>query len=214
MRLSAIKQASSDVVEITTEDGPVFFIRLSFLSHIAPVDIIEGAEFYDEKEEDVIDAGLAFAAEKKAEDYLARSEQCRAGLEKKLYNKGHSKKAVKIALDYLENRKLLDDVRFSYSWIRNHVISKPQGRLRLLAELCSRGIKNCDAKNALDEFFSTVDERELCQKALKKTEKSGKFGEKLLKFMIDSGFSYKMVMEEIKGRFDSCGDLHTSTLSV
>ena len=35
----------------------------------------------------------------------------------------------------------------------------------------------------------------LCRKALEKAVRNGKTEEKLLKFMIDSGFSYKMINE-------------------
>lgn len=198
MRLSAIKQASSDVVEITSEDGPVFFVRLSFLSLVKPEELTAGSEFVLEKEEDLIDAGLAFAAERKAEDYLSRSEQCRAGLEKKLLHKQHSKKAVERALDFLEGRGLLDDMRYCSCWLRSHTSAKPQGRTRLTGELISRGISCGNAQKAVNEFFETVDEEEMCLKALKKAIKAGKNGEKLLKFMIDSGFSYRMVTRYIK----------------
>ena len=46
-----------------------------------------GAEFDEPYESDILDAGLAFAAEKKAVDYLSRAEQSRSGLFKKLLAK-------------------------------------------------------------------------------------------------------------------------------
>lgn len=193
MRISAIKQALSDVVEITSEDGPVFFIRCAFLVSVQPELLVSGAEFNEEQTEEILNAGLIFAVERKAEEYLARCEQCRAGLEKKLLNKGFQKHFVRVALDYLEQRNLLDDKRFAFSWVRSHTVSKPQGRTRLLAELCSRGISSSDAKFALDEFFLQKNEQELCKRAYEKALRNGKSGEKLIKYMIDSGFSYKMI---------------------
>lgn len=193
MRLSVIKQTLSDIVELTTEDGSVFFIRMAFLQTIKPAEIAAGAQFDAEKEEEIVDSGLAFAAERKAEDYLARCEQCRAGLEKKLAQKGHSKKAIKTALDFLEEKKLLDDTRFSYCWLRSHTITKPQGRIRLLSELTGRGIQREDAKKAIDLFFEENEEIQLCKRAMEKAIRSGKKDEKLIKYMIDSGFSYKMI---------------------
>ncbi len=193
MRISALKQAVSDVVEITSEDGPVFFIRLAYLQSINPDSIQVGAVFEDAELDELVEAGLAFAAERKAEEYLARCEQCRRGLERKLAQKKMSANSIKAALDYLEGRELLSDRRFAFSWVRSHTINKPQGRTRLLSELCSRGISTQDAKIALDEFFADVDELELCERAYKKALRNGKTGEKLLKSMIDSGFSYKMI---------------------
>lgn len=193
MRISAVKQVSSDVVEITTDDGPVFFIRTAFLFSIKPEDIAPGAEFLEEKENELIDAALAFAAERKAEEYLSRCEQCRAGLEKKLAAKKYSRQSVKTALDYLEERKLLDDVRFSCSWLTSHSVFKPQGRARLFQELCHRGISATDARTALDIFFEGMDEADLFQRAYLKAVRSGKTGDKLKKFLLDAGFSYKMI---------------------
>lgn len=195
MRISALKQAVSDVVEITSEDGPVFFIRLAYLQSINPDNIQVGAVFEDAELDELVEAGLAFAAERKAEEYLARCEQCRMGLERKLAQKKMPANSIKAALDYLEGRELLSDRRFAFSWIRSHTINKPQGRIRLLSELCSRGICSQDAKSALDDFFADVDELELCKRAYKKALRNGKTGEKLLKSMIDSGFSYKMIKE-------------------
>lgn len=105
MRISAIKQTSSDIVEISTDGGSVFFVRFAFLDSVKPEDFFVGAEFFEDREMEIVDAALAFAAECKAEEYLARCEQCRAGLEKKLFQKSHSKQSIKQALDYLEEKK-------------------------------------------------------------------------------------------------------------
>lgn len=195
MRIDSIKQVLSDIVEITTEDGPVFFIRTSYLNSVPAESVSDGAEFSGEKEEDIIQAGTAFAAERKAEEYLARSEQSRFGLERKLTQKKYDSRSIKMALDYLEERNLLDDRRFSLAWLRSHIITKPQGRSRLTSELISRGIKPAVAKESVDEFFSSEneDEIQLCRRALKKAAAAGKKDEKLTKYLLDSGFSFKQI---------------------
>ena len=93
-----------------------------------------------------------------------------------------------------EEKNLLNDLRFSEIWLRNHIITKPQGRIRLLRELISRGIKTGDAKKAIDDFFKVNDEIQLCRRAYKKALKSGKKDEKLIKYLMDSGFSYKLIL--------------------
>ncbi len=172
--------------------------KTDFVGHcrdsVKPEDFFVGAEFFEDREMEIVDAALAFAAECKAEEYLARCEQCRAGLEKKLFQKSHSKQSIKQALDYLEEKNLLNDLRFSEIWLRNHIITKPQGRIRLLKELISRGIKTGDAKKAVDDFFKVNDEIQLCHRAYKKALKSGKKDEKLIKYLMDSGFSYKLIL--------------------
>ena len=46
MRISAIKQTSSDIVEISTDGGSVFFVRFAFLDSVKPEDFFVGAEFF------------------------------------------------------------------------------------------------------------------------------------------------------------------------
>lgn len=195
MIINAAKQVSSDVLKIEAEDGPVFFIRYCYLSEISPESIVSGAFFEENMEQELLDAALAFAAENSAASFLARCEQCRFLLEKKLLKKGHSKTAVKMSLDYLEESGLLSDYRFSLSWLTGHVISKPQGYNRLYMELLSRGIKPNTAKTALEEFFNNFDENELFLRALQKAKKENKSGEKLKKYLFDSGFSGRFLKQ-------------------
>ena len=116
-----------------------------------------------------------FSTEKEAEEYVNSIINARA------------------QKNYELEKKLLDDTRFSYCWLRSHTITKPQGRIRLLSELSSRGIQREDAKKALDLFFEENEEIQLCRRAMEKAVRSGKKDEKLIKYMIDSGFSYKMI---------------------
>ena len=85
-----------------TGSGPSFFIRTYYLSLVTPEEITEGAEFLEDKENDILDAGHSFAAEKKAVDYLARAEQSHLGLYRKLLAKNFDETAVNRALEYLE----------------------------------------------------------------------------------------------------------------
>ena len=129
---------------------------------------------------------------------LARCEQCRAGLERKLIQKEFDKETIKQALDFLEERQYLSDARYAEYWIRNHVMFKPQGSLRLLKELCARGVSREVAKNAVDSFFSVVDEVDLCREAYQKLVLRQKNDKKIIKSLADCGFSYKIVTKVLK----------------
>ena len=83
------EQVSAEVMKISSDSGLAFFIRNFYLKIVKPESIFENAEFLDEEEQDIVDAGLAFAAESKAVEYLSRSEQSRFGLAKKLGNKNY-----------------------------------------------------------------------------------------------------------------------------
>ena len=142
----------------------------------------------------------ASAATQKALALLARCEQCRAGLARKLLAKGFSKDTVEGVLDALEERDFLSDRRFARAWLNSRRIGHYEGRSRLLSELAARGIDKEVSKEAVDSFFEEFDEEEICRKAAKKLVAQGKSGEKLMASMQRAGFSWKMsanVLREI-----------------
>lgn len=134
----------------------------------------------------------------KAAASLARCEQYRAGLERKLIQKQFSVKTIKQVLDYLEEKNYLDDNRYASFWVRNHCTFKFHGKIRLLKELISKGIQKSVAESAINEYFITHSEEEFCFKAYDKAVAQGKNGEKLLKTLLDCGFPYKMIQHVLK----------------
>lgn len=174
-------------------DETKFFIRPEYIPNI-PFEAIEpDAEFLDEQAEEIADAGLACVVELKAVEYLARAEQSRFGLNRKLIEKKYDKKYIDMALTLLEQKGYLSDERFSRAWLNSRKINHYEGRTKLLAELQSRGISKDVASKAVDNFFTENDEEEICRKAYEKFIKRGKDGEKLIAAMMQSGFSYKMI---------------------
>ena len=140
----------------------------------------------------------AAAATQKALSLLARCEQCRSGLERKLLQKGFSKGTVEGVLDALEEKGFLSDQRFARAWLNSRRIGHLEGRTRLLAELAARGIAKDVAKKAVDDFFEEFDEDEICARAVKKFLAQGKSGDKLVSAMTRAGFSFKMSQKAIK----------------
>lgn len=147
--------------------------------------------FNEEQSAEILDAGLVTAAECKAVEYLARSEQYRTGLVKKLIDKGYLMEHIEPALDYLEGKNYLSDARYCRSWLNTRKINHAEGRTRLLTELLGRGISRDTANAALDEFFEENSESEAAEKCFKKLLRKGKSGDKLIAAMIQQGFSYK-----------------------
>lgn len=187
------EQISAEVIKISSDTGSAFFLRTVYLKLVSPEEIEHGAEFYEEREEDIIDAGLSYAAETKAEEYLARCEQSRYGLTAKLLNKSYEKKYVQAALDFLEAKNYLSDVRFSRAWLNSRLIGHSEGRTKLLAELLSRGISKEDANVSLDEFFEEHGEEELCKRCLEKLLRTNSDREKIPQKLQAKGFSWSLV---------------------
>ncbi|MBR5933942.1 MAG: regulatory protein RecX [Treponema sp.] len=175
--------------------GPSFFIRSIYLTQISVEEITEGAEFLEDRETELVNAGLCFAAEQKALDYLNRSEQYRMGLTSKLMAKGFDKFSIEKALDYLESKKYLDDRRFARIWLNNRRITHAEGRIKLSKELAARGIDKEFIKEALDEFFEENPEEALCMRAYRKCMKLKKSQEKTISYLLKNGFALKLILE-------------------
>ena len=187
-----VESSYSGMFKLTPEEGSAFFVRKEYLPEGLFERIDVGLEFDDEETDSLLDAGLTCAVELKAVGYLARAEQSRFGLTRKLIEKKYDKKYVEAALTYLEWRGYLSDLRFATAWLNTHKINHFEGRSRLSAELTARGIARDVAGKALDEFFTENDEDELCRKAYEKLSKS-KADEKLIAALLRSGFSMKQI---------------------
>lgn len=200
MVIKTREQISPEVLKISSDTGSAFFLRTVYLSLVGEEEIFPCAEFCGEREDDIIDAGLSYSAEVKAEEYLARSEQSRFGLSRKLINKNYGKKYIEKALDYLEEKNFLSDLRFSRAWLSLRKLNHFEGRIKLSSELASRGIGKEDSEKVLDEFFSENSEEELCRKCYEKLlrNSSHSSSEKIIRSMQQKGFSYSLIKRILK----------------
>ena len=187
-----VESSYAGMFKFTPEEGSSFYIRKDYLPEGVFERIDVGVEFSEEEADCLMDAGLSCAVELKAVGYLARAEQSRFGLTRKLIEKKYEKKYVEAALDYLEMKGYLSDLRFATAWLNTRRTNHYEGRSRLAAELASRGIARDVANTALDEFFTENDENEICRKAYEKLSKS-KSGEKLTATLMRAGFSLKQI---------------------
>lgn len=193
MVIKSIAETSySGMFKVAPEEGSAFYIRKEYLPEGLFERLDIGAEFDDDETNSLLDAGLTCAVELKAVGYLARAEQSRFGLTRKLIEKKYDKKYVEAALSYLEGRGYLSDLRFATAWLNTRKINHYEGRSRLSAELAARGIARDVANKALEEFFLENDEDEICRKAYEKLSKS-KSGEKLMAAMLRQGFTQKQI---------------------
>lgn len=195
-------QTLNGVIEITPSIGSAFFLRKEYLSFVDSNKVCAGAEFNDDEVVDILNAALVYSAEFTAMTYLARAEHCRFSLTQKLIKKGIDKKAIEIALDYLESIHYLDDERFAGAWLRTRSIDHTEGRIRLTAELLHRGVGRDVVRKAIDNFFMSHDEIEICRKALKKELIFKNDHEKIKKALVKKGFSLKEIEFVIKNNED------------
>lgn len=174
-------------------DETKFFIRQEYLTSLAVENLEPGTELAQNEQEELLDAGLACVVELKAVDYLARAEQSRFGLTRKLSEKKYNKKYIEMALTLLEQKNYLSDERFARAWLNSRKINHYEGPSKLNAELMARGISKDVANQAVENFFAENDEAEIFLKARERFIKRGKQDEKLTAALLQAGFSYKMI---------------------
>ncbi len=203
MKIKSVEQTSYEgMYKLTPEQGVVFYARQEYLSGIEMDTIQCGSEFVDDDEEALLDAGLICAVELKAVSYLARSEQCRFGLKRKLLAKQYKSEYIDKALSFLESKNYLSDERYAAAWLNDRRINHYEGQTKLLLELQSRGIDKAVAADAVKEFFTDNDEEEICRKAYERFVKKGKSEDKLIEALLKAGFAYKMIKNVMDSETD------------
>lgn len=193
-KITSIKQLSETLFQITFNTVTNFYIRTVYLENQNIILDVE-VELSENDFEDCVNAGLCFSAEKKAMEYLGKTEHSRFLLKNKLIKKEHLSFAVEKALDYLEEKRYLDDSRYAMAFIRNRSITHYEGRIRLMQELLQRGVDKKIATVQIDEFFEEHSEIEICEKALEKLRRIGKKEEKLYSALERLGFSNRIIRE-------------------
>lgn len=138
-------------------------------------------------------AGRRFLAEKQASFYLNRAEHSLYQLTVKLRKKGFSDDEYRPALDYLIHKGVIDDSRFAAAYLHTRSFSKKEGHIRLFSELRKRGIATDTAKQALCDFFSEVDEADICESATRSLIRKGYAEQKLYSALQRKGFPFSMI---------------------
>lgn len=207
---SVSEVSASGLYRIRFEKGAVCYARQQYLSSIILENLCAGQKISEDNVNELTEASLTVAVELKANEYLARAEQSRFGLTQKLQKKQFGLQYIKKALDYLEEKKYLDDLRYSTAWLNTRKINHYEGRIRLLAELKNRGISEKNASDAVKDFFEYNDEYEICKKAYEKFLKSGLEEDKIIQKMNKAGFSYKLqqqIKEDLNERINQMAEM-------
>jgi regulatory protein len=160
-RIVAIQEGANGTATAVAEDGSLFHLRREYLSaafDAASLDdpsataAASGHGF--EVPGEVLEAAAgALAAERRACSLLARAEQHRAGLERKLAAKDVSRWCARAALDRLETEGLLSDRRYAEAWIRQRMRGHAEGPRSLAAALSSRGVEAVAVRGAIAEVL-------------------------------------------------------------
>lgn len=198
--INALKKTSGSVFKLDTSAGS-FFLRTDYLETSDFACFEQYSLLNREQFEDVVQAGLAYAAERTAVAYLIRAEQSAFLLRRKLTAKKHSTYSIEKALKYLKENEWLSDERYAAAFLRNRMIIRSEGRKRLTMELTARGINRKTAETACADFFKDNVESVLLERALSKCLRLGKSQEKSIKTLLALGFEWPEIKEAIKSLF-------------
>lgn len=201
--LSFIDILPSGIVYLKNEDGSEYFSRECYFDSdsFASINANLGSPISEACLDSLLFALECFKIEGVSLNYLNRAEHCRKQLCIKLQKKGFDSVATERVLDYLVERDFLNDKRFAEAWLALRTKRKHEGRIRLCAELVSRGVSRSIADEVLDEHFETVSEQDICEKAVIQVVGQGKSKEKVFSSLMRRGFSYTAVQAAL----ESCG---------
>jgi regulatory protein len=159
-------KSGSSIRRIALSDGSQFSFSIAYLS--PDFEVPEpGGEVSPACAAALRDAAGCYRAERAALQFIARAEQCRTGLARKLNRKGLESLQVAAALDQLERLEILSDERFAEMWFRAKLRPALSGRRgkasprKLAASLMSRGISVRIAQKVMKQMLDAESEAAL-----------------------------------------------------
>ena len=188
----AVEYTSSDTVKLVLSGDVAIVSRFCYFDEPLAMDDLP-LTLTESQTEHLYQAGRRFLAEKQAAAYLNRAEHSAYQLTVKLQKKGYVKNEYQPALDYLRAEGMLDDSRFAGAYLHTRSLSKKEGYARLFSELRKRGIAADTAKQALNDFFTEVDESEVCEGAARSLIRKGYAEQKLYSALQRKGFPFSMI---------------------
>ena len=122
----------------------------------------------------------------KVENYCARAEHCAADVRRKLYEWGAPSDLFDSIEQNLYANHFLDDDRFCRAYVHDKLEYQSWGRLKIQAGLRALQLPESAISDALD----SIDETDYFRILSRLIQSSGREGDRLLRFLLQRGFSY------------------------
>jgi len=177
---------------VSTEE--VFLFKLSV-----------GKELSEEELEKMIkekDYSKAKDAALKFLSYRARSEK---ELRDKLISKEFDPMTIERVVEFLKRYDYINDEKFAYSYVREHIRLKLEGRKKLIYDLRQKGIKSEIIDHVLDNTdINEIDQaiKLLKKKCPDKTEPGLKEKQRIYQFLLRKGFFYDTIRKAFDMHFE------------
>jgi len=102
----------------------------------------------------------------RALDYLSRRGRSEKEMRDYLKRKSYEAKEIESAINWLIERKYIDDRQFAADWVRGRLAVSPRGRRKLLLELYQKGVSREIAEREVDSQLKRDDEAEAAYKTI------------------------------------------------
>jgi regulatory protein len=163
--ITSLKTETSPLVyRVGLSDGGLFSIKTVYLSHDFIADAAVPAEISESEAEELRFAGACLRAERTALPLVARAEQTRSGLERKLRERGHEAIPARAAVEHLADNGAVSDERYAELWTRARLAMKADSPAKLRAALLAKGIDRAIIKDTLDAALDLDEEIALLRK--------------------------------------------------
>ncbi len=177
-------------------DGASFCIPTDYAHTL---NLSEGEAFTEEERELLRHNAELLSAYRKGLELAARSEHCRAALQRKLEQRGFSAEASLVTVERLSEEGAVDDRRYAEMWAADRLRRRPASHSYICAELRSRGVAAIDAEAALNQIADT-DPTLIDQACLRAAAKLfGRYAQEqnLIQALLKRGFSIAQIRSSL-----------------
>ncbi len=162
---------------------------------LATVNLHEGDDLTPEQLDKILIQATGSNIRQKALGYLSRRARSVSEMKKYLAEKGFSSELISETVDWLLEKKYLNDSQFADDWIKMRLRLAPRGKQGLLMELYQKGIDRATAAQALDNNLGREDEAQVAYEVIAQRKNRWKGSEwleierKIYNFLSYRGFS-------------------------
>jgi len=136
---------------------------------------------------------------------LSRRELSEAQVRQRLARRGHDSDSIESAVARLKEEKAIDDQRTAAAIARTQTGIKGRGRARVKREMERAGIDRAEARRAIDDVFTQIDEDQLIDTVLARRARGRDLEDdavfrRLYRFLMGQGFDHERVMKALRSR--------------
>ncbi|MCX7778777.1 MAG: RecX family transcriptional regulator [Patescibacteria group bacterium] len=172
---------------------------------LADFDLYNGKVISKKEIEKILEKDQRVKALEKSFRWLAVRQRSRREIEKKLKEKGFTKKVIQKTLKKLKDLDYLDDEKFAHAWLEARKLSG-KGKFIIQKELKEKGLNETLIKKILEEYKKEEEIEhglELAKKKIKTYQNLKPFEQKqkLARYLASRGFSWENIFEMMKELF-------------